>query len=166
MGPGRQAGRSTSHVEFAERMVRKLSEGLRALEALPRDDEFWHGWANDHATTHKLGAFAAELLDRDPTDPTARWALVALALAHGANGGGLSLPGPQIAGDPTAVADALVIADWVGQEIGFDLTAELREVCAWADLDRLESPARAEGGETAQAASRALELRLPRSDRG
>ncbi|GHA14076.1 hypothetical protein GCM10010345_18240 [Streptomyces canarius] len=64
------------------------------------------------------------------------------------------------------MADALAIADWVGQEIGFDLTAELREVCARADLDRLESPAQAEGGDTAQAALRALELRLPRSDRG
>ncbi|MEU7357782.1 MULTISPECIES: hypothetical protein [Streptomyces] len=97
----RQAGRSIGHVEFAERMVRALSEGLRALEALPHDDEFWHGWANDHAMTHKLGPFAAERLDRDPTDPTARWALVALALAHGAHDGGLSLLGPQIAADPS-----------------------------------------------------------------
>ncbi|MFF8909709.1 hypothetical protein [Streptomyces olivaceoviridis] len=64
------------------------------------------------------------------------------------------------------MADALVIAGWVGQEIGFDLTAELREVCACAELDRLESLARAEGGDTAQAALRAPELRLPRSDRG
>lgn len=157
----RRSGCDTGHPEFAERMVRALNDGLRVLEALPRDDVFWRGWANDHATIYKLGVLAAERLRHDPADRTARWTLVALALAGGANDGGLSLLGPEIAADPTIVADALVIADWVGQEIGLDLTAELREACAWADRDALESLARAEGGEAARAALRVLEPRAP-----
>ncbi|MFE4265409.1 hypothetical protein [Streptomyces sp. NPDC056883] len=152
----RQAGNDTGHPEFAERMVRVLRDGLRVLEGLPRDDVFWGGWANHHATIHKLGVLAAERLQRDPADRTARWTLVALALARGSNDGGLSLLGPDIATDPTIVADALVIADWVGKEIGLDLTAELREACAWADRDALESLAQAEAGEPARAALRVL----------
>ncbi|MEU8776504.1 hypothetical protein [Streptomyces sp. NPDC048606] len=161
----RQAGDDTGHREFAERMVRALSDGFQVLENLPRDDEFWRGWANDHVTVHKLDALAIERLARDPADRTARWTLVALALAHGANDGGLALLGPEIAADPTVVADALVIADWIGQEIGLDLTTELREACAWADRDALESLARTERGEAAQAALRVLEPQPPLSGR-
>ncbi|MGW6982407.1 hypothetical protein ACWGE1_23705 [Streptomyces sp. NPDC054932] len=153
----RQSGRDTGHAEFAERMVQALQDGLGALEALPRRDEFWRGWANDRATIHKLGVFAAGRLQRDASDRTARWTLVALALAHGANDGGLPLLGPEVAADPAVVADALVIADWVRQEIGFDLTTELREVCACADRAALESLARAERREAARAALRVLE---------
>ncbi|CAM5677980.1 hypothetical protein SAVIM338S_07239 [Streptomyces avidinii] len=144
-------------------MVRALSDGLQALENLPRGDEFWRGWANDHAMAHKLNALVAERLQGDPADRNARWTLVALALAHGANDGGLPLLGPEIAADPTVVADALVIADWVGREIGLDLTAELREACAWADRSELEALARTEGGEAARAALAVLEPRTPLS---
>nr|WSX47538.1 hypothetical protein OG409_00170 [Streptomyces sp. NBC_00974]WSX54318.1 hypothetical protein OG409_38740 [Streptomyces sp. NBC_00974] len=161
----RQAGDDTGHREFAERMVRALSDGLQALENLPRDNEFWRGWANGDITVHKLSALAADRLQRDPADRTARWALVALALAHGANAGGLPLLGPEIAADPTVVADALVIADWIGQEIGLDLTAELGEACAWADRDALELLARTEGGEAARTALAVLEQRNPPSSR-
>ncbi|MFZ3492359.1 hypothetical protein ACODT5_03805 [Streptomyces sp. 5.8] len=161
----RQAGDSTGHREFAERMVRALSDGLQALEDLPRDDEFWQGWANGDITVHKLNALTSERLHRDPADRTARWTLVALALAHGANDGGLPLLGPEIAAYPTVVADALVIADWIGQEIGLDLTAELREACAWADRSELELLARTEGGEAARAALAVLEPRPPLSSR-
>ncbi|MFG2753911.1 hypothetical protein [Streptomyces xanthophaeus] len=136
-------------------MVRALNDGLRVLEALPRDDMFWRGWANDHATIYKLDVFTAERLKRDPADQTARWTLG--ARARGANDGGLSLLGPDIAADPTVVADAFVIAGWVGKEIGLDLTPELREVCGWADRDALEALARAEAGEAARAAVRVLE---------
>ncbi|MEU6212164.1 hypothetical protein ABZ891_19985 [Streptomyces sp. NPDC047023] len=153
----RQAGADTGHREFAERMVRALREGLQALENLPGEDEFWRGWANDHVTVHKLGAFVTERLERDPADRMVRWALVALALARGASDGGLPLLGPVIAADSAVVADAFVIADWVGQEAGLDLTAELREACAWADRDALETLARTEAGEAAQAALRVLE---------
>ncbi|MFZ3474900.1 HEAT repeat domain-containing protein [Streptomyces sp. 4.24] len=152
----RRSGSATGHPEFAERMVEALQEGFRVLEALPPEDAFWRGWANGHATVHKLGVLAEERLRRDPADRTARWTLVALALAHGANDGGLSLLGPAIADDPTVVADALVIADWAGQEIGLDLTAELREACGWADRSALESLGRAEGGEAARRALRVL----------
>lgn len=157
----RRSGHDTGHAEFAERMVRALNDGLRVLDALPRDDVFWRGWANDRATIHKLGALAEERLRHDPSDRTARWTLVALALAFGANDGGLSLLGPEIAADPTVVADALVIADWVGQQIGLDLTDELRDACAWADRDALESLARAEGGDAARAALRVPAPRAP-----
>ncbi|AWZ07249.1 hypothetical protein DRB96_24795 [Streptomyces sp. ICC1] len=153
----RRAGSATGHPEFAERMVEALREGFRVLEALPPEDAFWRGWANGHATVHKLGVLAEERLRRDPADRTARWTLVALALAHGANDGGLSLLGPAIADDPTVVADALVIADWAGQEIGLDLTAELREACGWGDRNALESLGRVEGGEAARVALRVLE---------
>ncbi|MFK0016291.1 hypothetical protein [Streptomyces sp. NPDC091027] len=162
----RQAGSDTGHREFAERMVRALSDGLQILEALPRDEDFWRGWANEHATVHKLGAHAADRLQRDPADRTARWALVALALARGASDGGLPLLGPEIAADPALVADALVIADWVGQELGLDLTPELREVCAWADRDTLKALAKTEGGDAARAALRVLEPRTPLSGHG
>ncbi|WP_331737838.1 hypothetical protein [Streptomyces sp. NBC_01276] len=160
----RRSGYDTGHPEFAERMVWALNDGLRVLEALPRDDAFWHGWANGHATIYKLDVFTAERLKRDPADRTARWTLVALALARGANDGGLSLLGPDIAADPTTVADALVIADWVGKEIGLDLTPELREVCGWADRDALELLARAEAGEAARAALRVLGPGAPHSE--
>lgn len=75
---------------------------MRAPEALPRDDELWRGWANDRATTLKPDAFASERLPLDPTDRAARWALVALALAHGANDGGMALLGPEAAADPAS----------------------------------------------------------------
>ncbi|MFJ9460818.1 hypothetical protein ACIRST_37840 [Kitasatospora sp. NPDC101447] len=153
----RQSGFDTGHAEFAERMVRALCDGLSALEALPRDDEFWRGWANDRVTIHKLHDYADEQLVRDPANRVARWALVALALAYGANDGGLSLLGPEVATDPAVVADALVIADWVAQEIGFDLTPELREVFGWADRQALEELARTDDGQAAQTALRVLD---------
>ncbi|WP_046776799.1 hypothetical protein [Streptomyces yangpuensis] len=45
----RRAGHDTGHSEFAERLVRALGENIRALEALPRDDEFRRGWADLYA---------------------------------------------------------------------------------------------------------------------
>ncbi|MFJ7780768.1 hypothetical protein [Streptomyces yangpuensis] len=157
----RRAGRDTGHSEFAERLVRALGEGMLALEALPRDDEFWRGWANDRATPLKLDAFATERLALDPTDRTARWALVALALARGANDGGMALLGPEIATDPAVVADALAIADWVGQEIGLDLVPDLRAACARADPDALKALARTEQGAAARTALRILRTPAP-----
>ncbi|MFI5808497.1 hypothetical protein [Streptomyces sp. NPDC051561] len=166
VGTLRRAGDDTGHREFAERMAGALSDGLQALENLTRDDEFWQGWANGDITVHKLNALAADRLQRDPADRTARWTLVALALAHGANDGGLPLLGPEITADPTVVADALVIADWIGQEIGLDLTDELRAVFARADRHALELLAQTEGGEAARAALAVLEQRtsLPGRD--
>ncbi|MFG2339808.1 hypothetical protein [Streptomyces yangpuensis] len=159
----RRAGHDTGHCEFAERLVRALAEGMRALDALPRDDEFWRGWANDRATTLKLDVFATERLSRDPTDSTARWALVALALADGASDGGLALLGPAIAADPAVVADALAIADWVGQEIGLDLMPDVRAAGACADPDALEALARTEEGAAARAVLRVLRTPAPRT---
>ncbi|MGW4378349.1 hypothetical protein [Kitasatospora sp. NPDC004531] len=153
----RQSGSDTGHAEFAERMVRALSDGLSALEALPRDDEFWRGWANDRATIHKLDSYARAQSDRDPADRVARWAGVALALAGGTNDGGLSLLGPEIAADPAVVADALVIADWVARGIGFDLTRDLRAVFEWADRQALEDLARTDDGQAARTALHVLD---------
>ncbi|MFF3068935.1 hypothetical protein ACFVSN_02040 [Kitasatospora sp. NPDC057904] len=153
----RRSGSDTGHAEFAERMVRALNDGLSSLEELPRDDGFWRGWANGRVTAHKLQAYAGERLDRDPGDRVARWALVALALARGASDGGLSFLGPGVAGDPAAVADALVIADWVGPEIGLDLTRELRVVFGWADRQALEELARTGDGQAARTALRVLD---------
>ncbi|WP_189925451.1 hypothetical protein [Kitasatospora xanthocidica] len=153
----RQSGSETGHVEFAERMVRALTDDLAALDALPRDDGFWRGWANDRATIGKLRDYATGRLDRDPSDRVARWALVALALGGGANDGGLSLLGPEIGADPTVVADAVVIADWVVRQIGLDATPELREACGHADRRTLEALARTDGGQAASIALRVLD---------
>lgn len=141
--------------------MRALADGLTALDALPRGDTFWSGWANDHPTVHKLSDYAREQIRRDPMNRTARWALVALELAHGANDGGLSLLGPEIAADPAAVADAFVIADWVAQEIGFDLLPELRDACSWADPHALETLAQTDHGDAARRAIRTLQEQPP-----
>lgn len=125
----RESGDRTGYPELAARLVEALRGGLAELEAVPRDDPFWGGWANERATGTKLAEYARERLERDPADDAARWVLVALALAQGASDGGLPLLAPLIAEDRAVVADAFAIADWVGQEIGLDLTGELRAVC-------------------------------------
>ncbi|MBB4794460.1 hypothetical protein [Streptomyces nodosus] len=129
----RQCGEDTGHPEFAARMAHALEAVVADLQALPRDDA---------PTVLDLYRYVKERLARNPEDSAARWGLVALSLVHGANDGGLSLLGPEIAADPAIVADAVTIADWVFQEIGFDLTRELREACSYADRRALEAPAR------------------------
>jgi hypothetical protein len=143
----RQTAAATGHVPFGERMAAALQEGLSELDALPRDDVFWRGWSNHRATATKLHDYASKRLEQNPADRVARWALVALSLAYGANDGGLHPLGPEIAVDPTVVVDALVIADWIGQEFGFDLTSVLREVFARADRTALEELAHPGGRE-------------------
>lgn len=45
-------------------MMRAMGGGLSTLEALPRDDLFWCGRANDRVTVHKLQACAGDRLER------------------------------------------------------------------------------------------------------
>ncbi|MFF7994722.1 hypothetical protein ACFZDG_33735 [Kitasatospora xanthocidica] len=153
----RQSGSETGHVEFAEHMVRALTDGLSALDAPPRDDGFWRGWADDQATIGKLRDDATGRLDRDPSGREARWALGVRELGGGANDGGLSFLGPEIGADPTVVTDAVVIADRVVRQIGLAVTQELREACGHADRRTLEALAHTDGGRAASIAPRVLD---------
>ncbi|WP_328489925.1 hypothetical protein [Streptomyces zaomyceticus] len=128
------------------------------LQTLPRDRTMRHCRSSEGTTVLDLYRYryVNERLARNPQDSTARWALIALSLVHGANDGGLSLIGPEIAADPATVADAITIADWVLQEISLDLARELREACSHADRQALEALARTDGGEAARAALKAL----------
>lgn len=151
-----RAGDEIGHRAFAERIVRALRAGMAVLDALPCDDPFWRGWGNDRVTMFTLAAYATARLERDPADRTA-WSLVALALAHGDNDGGLPLLGPEIAADASVTSGALVIADRIAQHIGFDLSFELREVCAQADRGALEALAGTVGGSAARRALHVLD---------
>ncbi|MBF6469613.1 hypothetical protein IU427_31255 [Nocardia beijingensis] len=137
----RQSGQEAGCPAFAERMVQVLLDGLRSLDELPRDDPFWQ--KTNHVTTvYKLQKYAQQRLEHTPEDRAARWALVAIDLAFGANDGGLSWLGPMIA-DDVAVADAaVIIANWVAELIGPDASDALRAACAWADSNRLRALAR------------------------
>ncbi|KOG21267.1 MULTISPECIES: hypothetical protein [Streptomyces] len=152
----RQYGVDTGHQEFAARTARALEAVVADLQALPREDSFRRCWSNERATVIDLYRYVNERLVRNPQDSAARRALVALSLVHGANDGGLSLLGPEIAADPAIVADAVTIADWVFKEIGFDLTPELREACSHADRQALEALARTDNAGAARAALRVL----------
>lgn len=138
----RRAGNDVGHPDLAERLVRALEDGVATLDALPRDDAFWIGWANTDATLFKLHDHASLRLAADPGDRPARWALIALALAHGGNDGGLPLLAPLVAADPAAAADAVAIAEWVWEEIGLNNAADLRAVLSAADRVALEDAAR------------------------
>ncbi|MEU7123463.1 hypothetical protein [Streptomyces zaomyceticus] len=153
----RQYGEETGHPHFAARMASVLEATVTDLQTLPRDRTMRHCRSSEGATVLDLYRYVNERLARNPQDSTARWALIALSLVHGANDGGLSLIGPEIAADPATVADAITIADWVLQEIGLDLARELREACSHADRQALEALARTDGGEAARAALKALD---------
>ncbi|GAA1951137.1 hypothetical protein [Kitasatospora viridis] len=153
----RQSGADTGHTEFAARMVRALTEAATALAALPDDDGFWRDRPDRQVSPYNLHCHAAERLRRDPGDRAARWSMVALALALGANDGGLEHLGPEIAADPAVVADAVVIADWIWEQIGLDPTGDLRALCAQADRPALEALARTADGTAARTALRVLD---------
>ncbi|MFG2839925.1 hypothetical protein ACGFZH_40075 [Streptomyces zaomyceticus] len=153
----RQYGEETGNPHFGARMASVLEAAVTSLLALPRDHASRHCRSNDRAAVLDLYRYVNERLACNPQDTTARWALIALSLALGANDGGLSLIGPEIAADPAIVADVITIADWVLQEIGLDLTRELREACSHADRQALEALARTDGGEAARVALKALD---------
>ncbi|MER7335699.1 MULTISPECIES: hypothetical protein [unclassified Micromonospora] len=106
---------------------------MENLVALPRSDDFWAGRANDRLTIFKLDEYARRRVDRDPNDLRASRTLVALGLRYGANDGGLPYLTAEVAADPEAVGDAVIVAHWIWLEIGLDTTHELRRTLSAAD---------------------------------
>lgn len=125
----REAGREARCSDLTERLVVALGGGVRMLDEVPRDNPRRPG-TNGVVTLHKLHRHAVQRLEAAPADHAARWVLVAIDLACGANDGGLSWMGPLIAADPTVVDDAIAIANVVENLIGLDASEALREACA------------------------------------
>jgi len=71
------------------RCLRAIRDGLRRLDALPREDSFWYP-SNKAPTIFKLSEFSTLLLSTDAEDVDALWLRVALDLWHGCNDAGLS----------------------------------------------------------------------------
>ncbi|MEW2355359.1 hypothetical protein [Spirillospora sp. NPDC029432] len=156
----RAAGDRVGEPRLADRLARALAGGAAELDALPREDPFWQGWANDLATLAKLGAYARRRLDRDRRDHAARWTLIALDLARGADDAGLPLIAPELAADVRRVADAVALARWVWEEIGIDTCPALRRALGRADRPALERLARRPPGDRAGDAARTALLVL------
>jgi len=68
--------------DFRSRARRALLEGLRRLDALPRDDPFRKD-TNLRPTFFKLHDFNRRLRERDPCDEQALWCEIALDQIHG-----------------------------------------------------------------------------------
>jgi hypothetical protein len=154
----RATAHEVGHPEIAERLVTTLRAALAALDALPRTDEFWAGWANDRPTIAKLSEYATGRLDHDPDDRLAGRALVALALSYGVNDGGLPYLTAEVAADAAVVGDAVIAAQWIWSQIGLDTTYELRRTLSAADRTVVERLARDRLGWTAVAARVALDV--------
>ena len=152
VGCVRLFGRRLGEDKFADRMVCAVREGLADLDALPREDPFWRGWANELVTVSKLRVFAEERLARNDGDRTARFALVALSL--NGNDGGLPLVAVEVARDVRAVADAVALARWVWVELGLDSRPALRQVLADVDGEELAALTARPRGERAGDAAR------------
>ncbi|MCP9624845.1 hypothetical protein FOH10_16135 [Nocardia otitidiscaviarum] len=140
----KDTGREANCPEFTDRLASILIDGLRVLDSLPRDEPFWRG-TNAVATLYKLGNHAVERLEATPDDRTARWVLVASALAAGSSDGGLSWLGPLITADAVVVHDAVMIADIVQNLIGLNASEALRQACAGVDREELRRRAPADG---------------------
>ncbi|GAA2111160.1 hypothetical protein [Actinomadura alba] len=154
----RATAHAVGHPDLAERLVSTLRAAMAALDALPRTDDFWAGWANDRPTITKLSEYAGARLDRDPDDFLAGRTLVALALSYGANDGGLPYLTAELAADAAAVGDAVIAAQWIWSEIGLDTTYELRRTLSAADRTVVERLTRDGQGWTAVAARIALDV--------
>ncbi|MBC6458008.1 hypothetical protein [Actinomadura sp. HBU206391] len=154
----RAAANAVGHPDTADRLVTTLRAALAALDALPRTDEFWAGWANDRPTITKLWEYARYRLDRDPDDRLAGRTLVALALSYGANDGGLPHLTAEVTADATVVGDAVIAAQWIWSQIGIDTTYELRRTLSAADRAAVERLAREHQGWAAVAARIALDV--------
>ncbi|QBS38846.1 hypothetical protein [Nocardia sp. CS682] len=144
-----ETGRAAECPQFTDRLVAALLDGLRALDALPRNDPFWRS-TNGIATLTKVRNHAAQRLRAAPEDGAARWVLVAAEVAVGGDDGGLAWLGPLIAADAALVDDAVTIADILENLIGSDASQALRLACSGVDREQLRHIARTEGNAAAQ----------------
>jgi hypothetical protein len=101
-----------------DRVNRVLRSIWARLESLPGYDAFWSG-ANHRKTWFKVEDFAYRCVDRDPSDETARWALVGLSMRAGVFDGVQLLAEDAAARDET-VYDLIAVAEWVWLEVGVD----------------------------------------------
>jgi hypothetical protein len=69
-----------------DQVNRALQSMWSRLEWLPRSDAFW-SHTNHRTTWYKVEDFAHRCVDRNPSDETARWALVGLSMHAGSFGG-------------------------------------------------------------------------------
>ncbi|WP_238011887.1 hypothetical protein KZZ52_13695 [Dactylosporangium sp. AC04546] len=86
-----------------DRVNRALRRMWSRLESLPRSDAFWSR-TNHRTTWYKVENFAHRCVDRNPSDETARWALVGLSM-HAGSFGGLQLLADEAATRDEAVYD-------------------------------------------------------------
>jgi hypothetical protein len=150
--------RKVGHSDIAARLVTPLRITWGDLDALPRTEGFWSRQMNHRATIHKLEEYARQRVDHDPADRMASRTLVAVALNYGANDGGLPYLTPEVAADPTAVGDAVIVAFWIWHEIGLDTTFDLQQTLSAVDQRALAALARNELGWTTVAAHIALDV--------
>ncbi|GAA4251162.1 hypothetical protein GCM10022255_042670 [Dactylosporangium darangshiense] len=101
-----------------DQLNRALWSMWSRLERLPRSDVFW-SHTNHRTTWCKVEDFARRCVDRNPSDETARWALVGLSM-HAGSFGGLQLFAEDAAARDEAVHDLIAVAEWVWLEVGVD----------------------------------------------
>ncbi|MEV0809740.1 hypothetical protein [Micromonospora sp. NPDC050200] len=139
-------------------LIDQVNRALRSmwsrLESLSRSDEFWSG-TNHHATRYKVEDFAGRCVSRNPSDETARWALVGLSMQAGSFSG-LHLLAEEAPTRDGAVFDLIAVAEWVWLEVGLDPGADLERALLRADPAVLKRLAEPPGGRVGRAAAAAL----------
>ena len=68
--------------EFVEKVIEALYEGLKRLNAVPRDDPFWES-GNRRPTLFKLRDYNYRVTSKNPDDVGALWVQASLYLLHG-----------------------------------------------------------------------------------
>jgi hypothetical protein len=134
-----------------DRVNRALQSMWSRLESLPRNDEFWDG-TNQRVTRSKVEDFARRCVSQNPSDDTARWALVGFCMQAGSFSG-LHVLAENAATRDGALFDLIAVAEWVWLEVGVDPGPDLERAVRRAGpalLDRLTQPS---GGRAAAAVS-------------
>jgi hypothetical protein len=151
IGDLKRAGGVFEDDALIDRVNRSLQSTWSSLESLPRNDEFWAG-TNQRATRYKVEDFARRCVSRNPSDETARWALVGLSMQAGSFSG-LHVLAEQAAMRDGAVFDLIAVAEWVWLEVGLDPGPDLEQALRRAGPALLKRLAQPSGGRAAAAVS-------------
>lgn len=110
--------------EFAAFLDRKLSDGLKRLDAIPRTNPLWGG-SNHQPTMAKLAELCKVLLQTSPDDDEARWVLFADLVHSGSADLGYSALEPLILRDLGSLRWLMSAARWSYVLTGLDPVVSL-----------------------------------------
>ncbi len=121
----RDPAASRLDAEFAAFLERKLSEGLRRLDAVPRTNALWEG-SDQEPTLAKVADLCRLLLRETPEDDEARWVLFADSVRSCSPDLGFQAIEPLILRDLGALHWLVAAARWNYHLSGVDPVVALR----------------------------------------